>query len=136
MEKLSQGVNINQQTIKGETVLHYCLRSKTPLFLEKLLILGASVNTKNKRGSSPFHTAIMMGKTEAVISMIHFGADLSITSQSYSPLELARKNSTRSKQIIEIILKQLTSQEDSDSEDLEKYEHITSSEDDTDSSSV
>eukprot|EP01103_Thecamoeba_quadrilineata_P015144 TRINITY_DN469_c0_g1_i2.p1 TRINITY_DN469_c0_g1~~TRINITY_DN469_c0_g1_i2.p1 ORF type:complete len:413 (+),score=72.69 TRINITY_DN469_c0_g1_i2:155-1393(+) len=48
MEKLSQGVNINQQTIKGETVLHYCLRSKTPLFLEKLLILGASVNTKNK----------------------------------------------------------------------------------------
>eukprot|EP01103_Thecamoeba_quadrilineata_P009765 TRINITY_DN1976_c0_g1_i1.p1 TRINITY_DN1976_c0_g1~~TRINITY_DN1976_c0_g1_i1.p1 ORF type:complete len:185 (-),score=26.57 TRINITY_DN1976_c0_g1_i1:24-578(-) len=109
VDLLVDGININHKTTRGETVLHYCLRSKNSLLLEKLLKHGASCNTKNKRGNSAFHTAIIMGRTEAVQLMLEYGADLTLSSQSLTPLELAQNNPSKCKDIIKILLNRLDS---------------------------
>jgi ankyrin repeat protein len=85
---LVNNVNINQQTVRGETPLHYCLRSKCLKLLEVLLAHGANCNITNKRGNSAFHTALIMNWTEAISLMLENGADLSVKSREQSPFDL------------------------------------------------
>lgn len=76
MRRLTEGVDINHQTITGETPLHLAaLGEDTEDNIRWLVHHGADLNRPNLRGNTPLHNAIQQGRPRMVRFLLTQGAD-------------------------------------------------------------
>jgi ankyrin repeat protein len=87
------GLELDHQTKKGETVLHYaCLSQQPDLVMPTLLRFGANPNIINKRGNTPLHMAVLKKQTSTIQLLLQHGANPTIPGckQGGTVLELAK----------------------------------------------
>lgn len=72
-----------------ETPLHCAARSSDPIFTERLLSLGLTVDARDGFGATPLFSACWHGRYESARVLIAHGADVNATASWTTPLLLA-----------------------------------------------
>ena len=73
---VAAGADVNAQDDDGDTPLHAVFCCGSAVTRSKLINGGADVNAKNKSGRTPMDIALDHQDTEAVLEMLHAGAEL------------------------------------------------------------
>eukprot|EP01102_Stenamoeba_stenopodia_P020552 TRINITY_DN8058_c0_g1_i2.p1 TRINITY_DN8058_c0_g1~~TRINITY_DN8058_c0_g1_i2.p1 ORF type:complete len:511 (+),score=88.21 TRINITY_DN8058_c0_g1_i2:648-2180(+) len=91
LHAMLENVDINHETKKGESVLHYaCLSGNPDAAIQTLIEFGAKLHIENKRGNTPLHMAILKKHTSVVKLMLAHGADPNLATKAGSAYELAK----------------------------------------------
>ncbi|MDP2435734.1 MAG: ankyrin repeat domain-containing protein, partial [archaeon] len=91
LRRLTETVDINHQTITGETAVHFAAFGEdTEDNLRWLVRHGADLNRLNLRANSALHNSIQQGRARVVRFLLCQGADLNQTAGSMTPLQLAK----------------------------------------------
>ena len=86
----SQGANLNQQDINGDTPLHWAIEATRPEMVKLLLELGAAADIPDSVGRTPLFRAAEMGQTEVVGWLLDAGANpRSLNHTQQTPLHMA-----------------------------------------------
>lgn len=91
---LDRGINVNNQDLKGQTVLHYLGWIKDIKLAEDLIKCGGNVNIKDKFGNNPLWDAVFYakGNYDLVRYYLEKGADpLNKNSSGRSSLDFAKQ---------------------------------------------
>lgn len=87
----SRNVELNKSDINENTALHHAVQKKNDFAIERLVGIGADLDSKNKNGDSPLHLAVKLGYIFAVKTLLENGTDVNIQNNSKStPLHLSR----------------------------------------------
>ncbi len=87
---LSFGANINYEHPEWSTLLDWYAAKQDPIKVSLLLRLGADVSVFNKHGSTPFHTACIIGSVEIVKLFLDKGVDVCFpTKKKLLPISFA-----------------------------------------------
>jgi Ankyrin repeats (many copies)/Ankyrin repeat len=88
---------------EGDTALHMAAAACQPLLVKKLIVMGACVRARNRRGAEPLHYAVDGGpslpawnaraQSKIIAMLIHAGADPNAVDKSgVAPLHRAVRN--------------------------------------------
>jgi len=77
---ISKGHSVNMVTTDGTSCLHYLVRndfsSKLQKMIDAMIFSGADINTANKNGETPLHSAVSKMKSEVVYYLLRRGGSV------------------------------------------------------------
>ncbi|HED3852700.1 ankyrin repeat domain-containing protein [Enterobacter soli] len=95
---------VNQHGLSGDTMLHIAAWQGNVEDINKLILLGANVNSIGDLGNTPLHQAILSEQIESIKFLLERDVNTSITNESgEKALDIAKRNGQ--KEIIDLITK-------------------------------
>jgi hypothetical protein len=85
---------INAQDTVGRTPLHYALLSdkENPIFIERMVQLGANLNIQDNEGNTPVHMAFLKNHKDVYLILKKYNASFNIKNNGdLTPIQLALK---------------------------------------------
>ncbi|EAQ6500143.1 ankyrin repeat domain-containing protein [Salmonella enterica subsp. salamae] len=97
--------DINQHGVSGDTMLHIAAWQGNVEDINKLILLGANVNSIGDLGNTPLHQAVLSEQTESIKNLLKHDVSIGIINESgEKALDIAKRNGR--KEIIDLITKQ------------------------------
>ena len=72
---ISRGAQVNFQSDRGDTALHYAAYVGDPRLVNLLIDAGAWLNSRSNMGDTPLITAARFGRRDVVVLLLQRGAD-------------------------------------------------------------
>ena len=84
-------ININQQNLAGQTLLHLAVRLGTPEVVNELIDAGADIDAQDAAGIAPLHLAAQRGDFDIINELIDAGANVNVrTNLGLTPSDFAQ----------------------------------------------
>ncbi|MGL5885584.1 MAG: ankyrin repeat domain-containing protein [Bombilactobacillus sp.] len=95
---------MNQHGMSGDTMLHIAAWNGCVEDIEKLILVGADINSIGDLGNTPLHQAILFEKIESVKLLLNYNINANIKNESGETIyEMAKRNGN--KEIINLLAK-------------------------------
>ena len=72
---LSAGVDVNMKDARGDTALHYAVRSNSVAIMRELIVAGCNIEARNHDNLTPLMLAIQKRRCEVASALMEVGAD-------------------------------------------------------------